>query len=203
MKKLSLLLILCILPINAFAYREAPSTCYPETSIPSGYCCIQYTENGSIVDRLWNCDNMILTESQKATCKKEQHQCIDYCYLYDLDNDTCYGYQCAKEEVVANPIDATDCTIPNAETCEYKTLCNVCDKTLCHREDEEVSTCIDGYYNTEDWKQCLKCPGNGMVDYDTGNVGIAQCYIPRNPPLTGSDETGTWQYVNDKCYYRE
>ncbi len=212
MKKLSLILIMGFLPISAFAARTNPDTCeqldaYGDviTEIPSGYCCISYTENGSSVERLWNCDNLDLDASSMAACKSERTNCINYCVTYDLDNNTCSTKPsidpCEGWQEVDWPVDSPDCTIPNAETCEYTLVCDLCGDN-CYHENEEVTTCIDGYYNTEDFKQCLKCPGNGIVDYDAGNIGIAQCYIPRGS-MTGSDETGTFKYVSDKCYYRE
>lgn len=206
MKKITVFLVCGLLPCGAFAVRSDPNTCDSYDNIPYGYCCINYHEGNGYADHLWKCDNLNLNSASMAACKSERSTCIDYCYEYDLDNDTCNDYQHSQDYceskwvVVANPMDATDCTIPNAETCEYKTVCDQCGNN-CHREDEEVTTCIDRHYNTEDWSQCLPCPGNGVVDYDVDNLGIASCYIPRGT-MTGSDSTGTFKYQNDKCYYK-
>lgn len=202
MKKLSLILLSAILPMTAFAARTGQGTCDSNTTVPAGYCCISYYDNGSYVERFWNCDNLDISESTKADCKKSRYDCINYCSIYDLDNNTCSERdECAGWQIVDNPIDATDCTIPNAEICEYELVCDLCGNN-CHHENEEVTACIDGYYNTEDWLECLPCPGNGMIDYDLGNVGSAQCYILRTS-MNGSDKTGAFQYINEKCYYKE
>ncbi len=204
MKKLTLLLILGVLPYGADAARTGQSTCEPETVVPQGYCCISYYEP-NYVEKLWKCENLDLDAKSMALCKKGGEQCINFCYEYDLDNDTCSRHTipdpCKGWVMVESEIYGTNCTIPNALYCEYERYCDLCGNN-CYNENEEVTDCMDGYYNTEDWKQCLKCPGNGIVDYEAGNIGIAQCYIPRDT-MTGSDSTGTFKYVNDKCYYKE
>lgn len=206
MKKLTLLLILGLLPHGANAARNGPSSCDSTSNIPAGYCCIQYVENGNVVERLWKCDNLDLNASSMAACKSEKANCIDYCKTYDLDNDTCNNNittdPCAGWQLVESEIYGTNCTIPNALYCEYERYCDLCGNN-CYNEDEEVTECMDGYYNTEDWMQCLKCPGNGRSDPNRGNIGIAQCYIAPTPPLSGTDATGTWEYKGDKCYYQK
>jgi len=209
MKKLSFVLILGILPIGAYAARTAPSTCDSGQTVPSGYCCIGYNENGSYTESLWNCDWLDLDAAAMAACKSEHAQCIDYCSTYDLDNATCSNKTSACTCNVWQPnwIEyTTDCTIPYAKICDYNLLTDTCGCGLSQRDEEYVWECIEGYYTTEDFQQCLPCPGDGIVDPDLINdvesVGIAACYIPRES-MTGSDETGTFKYVNDKCHYKE
>jgi len=202
MRKLSFVLVMGLLPVGAYAARTSPGTCDYEMEIPKGYCCISYVENGTYGQHLWNCDRLELDATTMAICKAEQFDCINYCARYDLDNDTCSNLPdpCNGWKVVDHPIDATDCTIQYAETCEYDLVCDLCGNN-CHHENEEITDCIDGYYNTEDWLQCLKCPGNGMVDYDFGNSGVLQCYILRDS-MTGSDTTGAYMYIEEKCHYK-
>lgn len=209
MKKLTLILMLGMLPTVAFAKRTGWGTCEYETTIttPKGYCCISYYDHdGSYTETFWNCDNLDLSVTTMAECKKSSTDCIQFCYQYDVDNDTC-----SDTPVIINPCEgeirtntalAEDCTIPNATLCSYDKVCDGCGNN-CYRENETVDECIsDNYYMTTDFKQCLKCPGDGIVDWDMGNEGIATCYISRNP-MTGSDATGTFRYVNDKCHYKE
>lgn len=198
MKKLTFILILGIFPVGAFAERFGQSTCASETEVPKGYCCIEYIDNDNLEEHFWNCDNLDLNSSNMEACKTEQFHCTDYCRTYDLDNDTCTD----RLSTTHHASYSEDCTIPHAAHCSYTLICDGYDKN-CYREDEEVDDCDgDNYYMTEDWMQCLKCPSNGVVDGDVGNNGIATCYIPRGT-MTGSDATGTFKYVNDKCYYKE
>ncbi|MCM1294233.1 MAG: hypothetical protein NC311_01570 [Muribaculaceae bacterium] len=205
MKKITLMLIMGLLPCGAYAARTSPSTCDSGDTPSAGYCCISYYDNGSYVERMWNCDNLDLEATTMVACKSEKTNCINYCRTYDLDNNTCSSKTvtdpCEGWQLMESEMYGTNCTIPNAKYCEYERYCDLCGNN-CYNEDEEVSECIDGYYMTEDYMQCLKCPGNGVVDYDAGNLGIATCYIPRGT-MTGSDATGTFKYVNDKCHYRE
>ncbi len=143
-----------------------------------------------------------------AACKSERANCIDYCDgVFDLDNNTCGNYSqhdpCAGDKFVESVTDSTECDDPNATLCDYDVYCDLCGNN-CYHFEEKVYECIDEhYYTATDFSQCLKCPGRGVFDWENfGNVGIAGCYIPRNP-MTGSDATGTFQYVNDKCYWQE
>lgn len=203
MKKLTFILILGIFPIGAFAVRTGQGTCEYETTIttPAGYCCISY-QDPNYTEVFWKCDDLDLNSNNMAECKLGKSDCIDYCYSYDLDNDTCSDKTCNGPQQVTEITDSEDCTIPNAILCDYDWVCDSCGKN-CHREDEKAYDCIDEhYYLTTDFKHCSECPGNGVFDWDLGNVGIAGCYINRSP-MTGSDATGTFKYVNDKCYYKE
>lgn len=200
MKRLTLLLILGLMPYGANAVRTGPGTCEPGTSVPSGYCCISYNDP-YYKEALWNCDNLRLSASAKAQCKSGNDQCINFCYEYDLDNDTCAGAGCIGN-TVTHITDSEDCTIPNATLCDYDWVCPKCGGT-CHRENEQVFECTDEHwYTNSDFTQCHKCPGNGVIDWDMGNDGIVTCYIPRTT-MTGTDTTGAFKYVNDKCYYKE
>jgi len=211
MKKLSFVLVIGLLPVGAYAARTDPSTCerpgYYESweevvEVPAGYCCIGYNDNGTYTESIWNCDNLDLDTAAMEDCKTSKTDCINYCSTYDLDNNTCSNMPdpCDGWKVVQTGVAETDCTIQYAETCDYDVVCDLCGNN-CHHEDETVNACIDGYYSTEDWLQCLKCPGNGLVDYDVGNIGSAQCYILRDS-MTGSDTTGAYEYISEKCYYR-
>lgn len=190
--------MLGLFPIGAFAERTDPSSCNYTSTIPLGYCCISYRDDAvnGYKDYLWNCDDLNLNSTLKAACKTERTNCLDYCSKYDLDNNTCSD---CSDISWRNMAMDEDCTIPNATLCDYTLVCDNCG--VCRHENETVYDCDSGYYMTEDFEQCLKCPGNGVVDYDVNATGIYTCYILRNP-TTGSDTTGTFQYVNNRCYYK-
>lgn len=204
MKKLTFVLIIGLLPVTAYAVRTGQGDCKYETTVttPAGYCCISFHDhNGSYTEKFWNCDNLNLTASGKAECKLRKTDCIQFCDSYDLDNDTCAMSVCIGNNVTFIS-DSEDCTIPNATLCDYNWVCPKCGGA-CHRENEKVFECTDEHwYTNSNFTQCHKCPGNGVVDWDLGNLGIVTCYIPRTT-MTGSDTTGTFRYVNDKCYYKE
>lgn len=200
MKKLTLILVLEILPGVAYAARNSPSSCESTTTIPEGYCCISYIDGSNTVERLWKCDNLSLSASSMAECKSVGGDCINYCYKYDLYGDTCVDKVC-DTYTYQDVVDSEDCTILNAVLCDYTLVCDGCGN--CHRENERVFECVDEHWFTDnDFTRCLKCPGGGLVDFDMGNTGIVACYIPREI-MTGSDETGTFKYINDKCYYKK
>lgn len=205
MKKLSLFLMLAILPHGANADAINISTCLSDEirkNTPLGYCCASIDE----VDTYLNCDDFNLTGVHLEACKTERFECIQYCmndYEWYNGSVRCKSPDpCAGERYNGTTAFAEDCTIPHALYCSYDIICDLCGNN-CRHENEMVDECDgDNYYYTEDWKQCLKCPGDGIVDGDRGNVGIAQCYIPREPK-GGSDATGTFIYVPDKCYWKE
>lgn len=192
-----------MLPMGAYAYRNSPGTCDDKIDVPSGYCCIEYydSETDSLDAHMWDCDNLKASDSTKAKCKQQRNQCIAFCYTYDLDNDTCMDVSCSGN-TVKSVIDSEDCGDENATLCDYDWVCPKCGGT-CHIENEKVYECREHYYVGIDFNGCHRCPGKGVVDYDKGNEGITTCYIPRSEPLSDTDETGTFKYVYDKCYYKE
>lgn len=201
MKKLSLVIILAVLPYGANAEINISTCLNNYDDMPSGYCCASIDE----VDTYLNCDDFNLTGDSLEACKTEHFDCINYClngYEWYNGSVRCKSPDPCDGEKVTSAAYSEDCEIPNALYCSYDLVCDLCGKN-CHHENETVDECDgDNYYMTEDWTQCLECPGNGIVDWDLEEYGITTCYIPRSP-MTGSDATGTFKYVNDKCYYKE